>query len=220
MGQQLEFFNSLHLKTKRKYIQRMQDDKIECMKKAREFEFDFWDGDRRYGYGGYKYDGRWKVVAEKLIQKYNLTNDSKILDVGCGKGFLLHEIKLLLPGATVAGFDISNYSIDNAKEEIKEFLFLHKAEDDYPFSDKEFDLVISLNTLHNLKIFDLKKALQEIQRVAKDGYLVVEAYRDEAELFNLQCWALTCEDFFRPEEWTWLYDEWGYSGDYEFIYFN
>ena len=219
MGKCLDFFTTLHKKTSRKYIERMQDEKVTCMQKAREFEFDFWDGSRRFGYGGYKYDGRWKVVAQNLIQEYNLTNDSKVLDVGCGKGYLLHELKLLLPGLNVRGFDVSNYALAHAKEEIKESLFIHKAQEQYPFKDNEFDLIISLNTLHNLQVFELKTALEEIQRVGRDGYIVVEAYRDEEELFNLQCWALTCEAFFRPDEWVWLYEEFGYRGDYEFIYF-
>ncbi len=220
MGKLLNIFNILHTQTNRKYIERMQDNKVQCMQKARNFDYNFWDGSRRYGYGGYKYDGRWKMVAEKLIKQYNLTNSSKVLDVGCGKGFLLYELKLLLPSIIIKGFDVSKYAIDNSKEEIKESLFLHKAQEKYPFKNKEFDLVISLNTLHNLKIYELKDALQECQRVAVDGYMVVEAYRNEAELFNLQCWALTCEGYFRPEEWIWMYEEWGYDGDYEFIYFN
>jgi ubiquinone/menaquinone biosynthesis C-methylase UbiE len=220
MGKELYIFNKLHKKTARKYIDRMVDDKINCMKKAKEYGFDYWDGDRRFGYGGYKYDGRWKEIAKDFIKEYNLTNDSKVLDVGCGKAFLIYEIKQLLPNITIAGFDYSQYAIANAKDEIREYLYTHKAEDKYNYKDNEFDLVISLGTLHNLAIFDLKKAVQEMQRVAKDKFIMVEAYRNEAELFNLQCWALTCESFFRPNEWTWMYDEWGYSGDYEFIYFE
>ena len=132
----------------------------------------------------------------------------------------MYEFKQLLPNAKIVGFDYSKYAIDNAKQEIKENLFQHNAQEKYPFEDDEFDLVISLNTLHNLKINELKTALKETQRVAKEGYIVVEAYKNEAELFNLECWALTCESFFRPGEWVWMYDEWGYSGDYEFIYFE
>lgn len=210
----------LHISTSRDYIGRMQNNKIECMQKAKEFEFDFWDGDRSYGYGGYRYDGRWKSVAKDLIEQYNLTDSSKILDVGCGKGFLLYEIKLLLPNILVKGFDVSHYALENAKDEIKENLFFHKAQEKYPFEDEEFDLLISLNTLHNLKIYELKDALLECERVAKNGYIVVEGYRDDKELFNLECWALTCECFFRPDEWVWMFNEWGYTGDYEFIYFE
>ena len=198
----------------------MVNNKVEAMTKAREYEFDYWDGDRRYGYGGYKYDGRWEIVARDLIKEYNLKDGCKILDVGCGKGYLLYELKKLLPNANIVGFDISKYAIKNAKEEIKESLFVYDARDIYPFGDNEFDLVISLNTLHNLKIYDLKTALGEIDRVGKNGYIVTEAYRNEKELFNLECWALTCESFFRPDEWIWLFEEFGYNGDYEFIYFE
>ena len=123
----------------------MVDDKVACMIKAKEYEFDYWDGDRRFGYGGYKYmPGRWKVVAEALIKNYNLTNSSSVLDVGCGKGFLLYEMKLLLPDLKIVGFDISKHGIAKAKEEISKNLFIHRAQEKYPFKDNEFDLVISL----------------------------------------------------------------------------
>jgi ubiquinone/menaquinone biosynthesis C-methylase UbiE len=155
-----------------------------------------------------------------LIDAYKLPPNAKILDVGCGKSFLLYEFTRLLPECQVAGFDVSEYAIKNAKEEIKDKLFVHKAQDPYPFKDKEFDLVISLNTIHNLLLFDFVSALREIERVGKDKYIVVEAYRNEEELFNLQCWVLTGECFFKPEEWEWLFKEYGYTGDYEFIYFD
>jgi ubiquinone/menaquinone biosynthesis C-methylase UbiE len=198
----------------------MQDAKVECMQVARRYGSDFWDGDRRYGYGGFRYDGRWKAVAEKLVETYELPQDAAILDVGCGKGFLLYELKMLLPDARICGFDISSYAVQNAKEEIRDALFIHRAQDRFPYPDRQFDLVISLTTLHNLHLPELKPALQEIERVAKKSYLVVEAYRNEEELFNLQCWALTCAVFFTPDEWVWIFNEFGYSGDYEFIYFK
>lgn len=220
MGKLLYVFNKLHKKTARKYIDRMVDEKVHCMEKAKEYEFDYWDGDRRYGYGGYKYDSRWEGIAQDLIKEYQLTNDSKVLDVGCGKAFLLYELKKLLPDIEVKGFDISKHGLKEAKEEVRDCLFTHKAQDVYPFSDNNFDLVISLGALHNLKIFELKKALSEIERVGRDKFIMVEGYRNDTELFNLQCWALTCESFFGPDEWIWLYDQYGYTGDYEFIYFE
>tara|TARA_Y100000590_G_C15747165_1_gene1022566 strand:+ start:9797 stop:10462 length:666 start_codon:yes stop_codon:yes gene_type:complete len=221
MGNLVNYVTSLHQATSRKYIDRMVDDKINCMLKAKEYEGDYWDGDRRYGYGGYKYlPGRWKPVAELLINNYNLDNNSSILDVGCGKAFLLYEMKLLLPGLKISGFDISKHGLENSKDEIKKDLFIHKAQDIYPFKDKQFDLVISLGCLHNLRIFELKTALQEIERVGKRGYVMLESYRNEAEQFNLQCWALTCESFFDKDEWIWIYNHFGYKGDYEFIYFE
>ena len=158
MGNFVNYVTALHQSTKRAYIDRMVDDKINCMLKAKEYEFDYWDGDRRFGYGGYKYiSGRWKPTAELLIKNYNLTNDSSVLDVGCGKAFLLYEMKLLLPNLNISGIDISEYGLSNANKEIKDKLFIHKAQDKYPFKDNQFDLVISLNCLHNLRIFDLGK---------------------------------------------------------------
>lgn len=221
MGKLVNFVTSLHQATSRDYLARMIDEKVHCMLKAKEYEKDYWDGDRRYGYGGYKYlPGRWKPVAESLIKEYQLDNDSSILDVGCGKAFLLHEIKLILPDIKISGFDISNHGLDCAKDEIKKDLFIHKAQELYPFKDNEFDLVISLGCLHNLRLFELEVALKEIQRVGKNGYVMLESYRNELEQFNLQCWALTCESFFDKEEWIWLYKHFGYEGDFEFIYFE
>ena len=220
MGQMMSFFTPLHKKTSRKYIDRMIDEKVECMLKAKEYEFDYWDGDRRYGYGGYKYDGRWKPVAEQLIQTYGLKADSKILDVGCGKAHLIHELKLLLPNAEIIGFDISRHGIETAPEGIKPNLMRYRAQDRYPWGDKHFDLVISLGCVHNLRVFELETALQEIERVGKKKYIMMESYRNELEQFNLQCWALTAESFFDTAEWIWLFNHFGYTGDYEFIYFE
>ena len=221
MGNLVNYVTSLHQSTSRKYIERMVDDKVKCMLKAKEYEFDYWDGDRRYGYGGYKYmAGRWKPVAELLIKNYNLTNDSSVLDVGCGKAFLLYEMKLLLPGLKVVGFDISEHGLAGAKEEISKDLFIHRAQNPYPFKDKQFDLVFSINSLHNLRIFELNVALKEIERVGKQGYVLIESYRNEKELFNLECWALTAESYFDTKEWLWIYSQFGYTGDYEFIYFE
>ena len=221
MGKLVNYVTSLHQATSRAYIDRMVDEKVHCMLKAKEYEADYWDGDRRYGYGGYKYmEGRWKPVAEALIDIYNLSNDSKILDVGCGKAYLLFEIKKLLPKIELAGFDISKHGLADAKEEIRDNLFLYRAQDRYPWGDDYFDLVISLGCLHNLRIFELETALNEIQRVGKQKYIMLESYRNEEEQFNLQCWALTAESFFDTAEWIWLYNHFGYTGDYEFIYFE
>lgn len=220
MGKLRNIVTKLHTATSRDYISRMIDDKITCMIKSKEYGFDYWDGNRKFGYGGYKYDGRHKVVALDLIEQYNLKDGCKILDVGCGKAFLLYELQQLLPNATIVGFDSSEYGLENVKEEIKNQVFKHDAKAPFPFKNNEFDLVISFATLHNLKIYDLKSAVQEVERVGKNKFIMVEAYRNEAELFNLECWALTCESFFRPDEWTWLYKEWKYTGDYEFIYFE
>ena len=221
MGILKNFVTSLHQQTKRNYIERMQNEKVKCSKIAMKFEKEYWDGDRKFGYGGYKYiPGRWKDVAQKLIDTYKLKSGSNVLDVGCGKGFLLYEMKLLLPDLKISGFDVSKHGIADAKVEIKKDLFIYKAQQPYPFEDKQFDLVISLGCLHNLRIFDLEVALKEIERVGKQSYIMVESFRNVDELFNLQCWALTCPAFFNPKEWIWIYEKFGYKGDYEFIYFE
>ena len=220
MGKLKNYVTPLHQSTERDYLARMMDQKVHCMKIAKQYEEDYWDGDRRYGYGGYNYiPGRWKSVAEALIKNYNLKSGSKVLDVGCGKGFLLYEMKLLIPELDIKGIDISEHGLKNAKKEVKPFLKKLKAQDSLPFEDNEFDLVISLGTLHNLRLFDLEKSLKEIERVGRQAYVMLESYRNEKELFNLQCWALTAESFFDEEEWVWLYNHFNYTGDYEFIYF-
>lgn len=220
MGRLLNIVNQLHRRTARDYVGRMCDDKVHCSVVARRFDRDYWDGDRRYGYGGYKYDGRWAVVAKQLADTYSLPADAKILDVGCGRGFLLYEFTRLLPNCAVTGFDTSEYGIATAKDEVRDRLFVHRAQDRYPFENNQFDLVISLNTLHNLPAQEAVASLKEMERVGKNKYLVVESFKDPEELFNLQCWALTCESFFRPETWSWVYGLAGYTGDYEYIYFE
>jgi SAM-dependent methyltransferase len=220
MGQLLNVVTPLHRRTARDYVARMVDDKVHCMVKAKEYGFDYWDGDRRYGYGGYRYDGRWRPVAEHLIEHYGLEANARILDVGCGKAHLLHELKQLLPRAEVTGFDISAHGLADAPEAVRAHLFRYRAQDPYPWGDRHFDLVLSLGCLHNLRVFELESAVREIERVGRRKYIMVESYRNEREQFNLQCWALTAESFFDTAEWIWLYRHFGYTGDYEFIYFE
>jgi len=198
----------------------MTDEKVRSSSVARAYGQDYWDGDRRYGYGGYRYDGRWEPVARRIATMYALADDAAILDVGCGKAHLLYELSRLLPGAEVAGFDVSPYAIQTSKSEIRDRLFIHKAEEPYPFRDAQFDLVISVMTLHNLPLPELAAALAEVERVGERGFVAMESYRSVEELFNLECWALTCETFLRPEEWVWLFQKVGYTGDYEFVFFE
>src|ERR1700761_5215834 len=177
MGRLLNNVPPLHTMTKRDYVARMMDEKVHCMLKAKEYEADYWDGDRRYGYGGSRYiEGHWKPVAQALIDLHGLKGKVRILDVGCGKGYLLREFKLLLPEAELVGFDISRHGLADAHPDIKEGLFRYRAQDAYPFGDKSFDLVVSLGALHNLKVFELQSALGEIERVGKAGYVMVESY--------------------------------------------
>ncbi len=221
MGELIKFVTKNHTNTKRDYLERVvKYDKAKCAEIATQFGKDYWDGERQYGYGGYKYDGRWFNVAKEIAEHYNIKPGDKILDVGCGKGFLLHEFTRAVPGVKVKGIDISEYGIANSKEEVRPFLQLGNATK-LPFEDKSFDFVLSITTLHNLYNYDLHKSLQEIARVSKGkGYVAVEAYRNEREKVNLMYWQLTCRQFKTPEEWVWTYNQAGYTGDYEFIYFE
>jgi len=199
----------------------MNDSKVEAMLVAKKYGADYWDGNRRYGYGGYKYlPGRWKPVAEKLIERYSLGKGKKILDVGCGKGFLLYEMQLLQPELQIYGIDASEYGLKNMHPELRGDFRLGKAQEPLPFSDNDFDLVISLATFHNLHVYELEIAVQEVERVGKQGYIMVESFRNELEMFNLECWALTAESIMDVDEWKWLYNKFGYTGDYEFIFFE
>ena len=217
----IDFVSEVHKSTKRDYIGRVvSDDKADCAIIAKQYGYDYWDGDRKYGYGGYRYDGRWKSVAEKLADYYQLQPEQKVLDVGCGMAHLLYEITQVVPGIKVAGVDISRYALEHAKPEVRSTLQYGQAQA-LPFEDNEFDLVVSLATLHNLKIFELKKAIQEIGRVSKkNSYIMVESFRNDAEEVNMLYWQLTCASYYSVDEWEWLYTEWGYTGDYSFIFFE
>lgn len=215
----VDFLSSIHKRTKRDYLGRVNEgSKAEFASKAKQFGKDYWDGSRSTGYGGYSYDGRWEPIAEQFIKHYNLKFGDKVLDVGCGKGFLLYELSK--KGLDVYGIDISKYALEKAKEEIKDRLTEGVAQA-IPYEDNSFDLVYSINTLHNLYCYDLKEALKEIQRVGrKNKYICVESYRNEEEKVNLLYWQLTCEMFCTPKEWEWWFKEAGYTGDYSFIFFE
>ena len=216
----IDFISSHHKKTKRNYLERVINiDKAKAATIAKKWAYQYWDGSRDINYGGYYYDGRWSPIAKKMINHYKLNNKSKILDVGCGKGFLLYEFHKLLPGCQIFGQDISSYAIKNSKKEIRKFIKKGSATN-LKYKSNYFDLVISLNTLHNLYCFDLVKSLEEIERVSKKNkYICVESYRSEKEKVNLLYWQVTCECFFTPNEWKWFFKQSGYKGDYSFIYF-
>jgi sporadic carbohydrate cluster protein (TIGR04323 family) len=210
-----------HNRTKRNYLERMANKKIQCMKIAKKYDKNYWDGDRKFGYGGYKYiKNYWKSTALDLIKDYKLNDNSKLLDIGAGKGFLLCEIKKILPKIKIIGLDISRYAIINAHPKIRKSLKYYDVSKKMSFKNNEFDLVISIATLHNLDHRGLEVAISEIERIGKKKYIMVESFRNEDELFNLQCWALTCQSFLSKRDWLWFFDNVGYSGDYEFIYFK
>ena len=219
---QLNLISAIHTATQRDYLARVVNhDKAACAEAALSFGEAYWDGDRSTGYGGYRYDGRWRPLAAALIDQFGLTNGASILDVGCGKGYLLYEFTQLLPNADVRGLDISEYAIQHAKPEIKDRLTVGTA-DSLPYENDSFDLVLSLNVLHNLYLPNLWHGIEEIARVGRgrQQYIVVEGYRTEVEKANLMYWQLTCRAFHTPEEWLWLFEQAGYRGAYEFIFFE
>jgi protein-L-isoaspartate(D-aspartate) O-methyltransferase len=220
----IDLLSAIHKSTQRDYLARVNDPdfpKAKAARLAKQWGYDYWDGDRRINYGGYRYmPGRWAPVGKAMIEHYGIKPGDKILDVGCGKGFQLFELTQLCPGVEVHGIDISSYAIENAKEEIRGRLQVGNATS-LPYPDHYFDFVFSINTLHNLHCYDLDKALREIERVGKKNkYICVESYRTEEEKANLLYWQVTCEAFNTPEEWAWWFKQTGYTGDHSFIYFE
>lgn len=218
---EINFLEKYQSATKRNYVERVvQHDKADCATIAKQWGQDYWDGERQYGYGGYHYDGRWLPIARDIANHYGLKPGDRILDIGCGKSFLLYEFTQAVPGVEVFGIDISQYGIENAKEEVRPGLRVGNATH-LPWDDSSFDFVYSINTFHNLDVFDLKTAIEEMERVGKDRkWLCVESYRNEVEKANLLYWQLTCGSFYNTREWEWLLGEWGYTGDRGFIFFE
>jgi protein-L-isoaspartate(D-aspartate) O-methyltransferase len=220
----VDFLSAVHKSTTRDYLARVNDTefpKAKAAALAKQWGFDYWDGDRRINYGGYRYmEGRWEKVARAMVDHYGLKAGDKILDVGCGKGFLMFDFTKVLPGIEVHGLDISSYAKEHAKEEIKDRIQLGTAAS-LPFADHSFDLVYSINTLHNLHNYELDASLREIERVGKKNkYICVESYRNETEKANLLYWQVTCEAFCTPKAWEWWFHSTGYTGDHSFIYFE
>ena len=205
---------STHPKTSRDYDKRALEKTPEVIAIAKKFDKEFFDGDRKCGYGGYKYDGRWKTVVKRMKDHYSLPDNAAILDIGCAKGFLLHDFKELMPNCKVAGIDVSSYAIENAMPSVKQFLKIASVEE-LPYPDKSFDLVISINSIHNLPLERLKKALSEVERVCREhSYITIDAWRNEQEREDLFKWVLTAETMMHVDDWKKLFEEVGYTGDY------
>jgi len=220
----IDFMSAIHKSTQRDYLARVNDPdypKAKAAELAKKWGYDYWDGDRRICYGGYKFiPGRWAPVAKVMAEHYGLKAGDRVLDVGCGKGFQLVELQKAVPGLIVHGLDISEYALENAHKSVKDALVLGTAAK-LPFPDNHFDYVFSINTLHNLFNFELFDALKEIERVGKEKkYICVESYRNEVEKANLLYWQVTCQTFLTPAEWNWLFANCGYSGDYSLIFFS
>ncbi len=214
MGQEINLMD-LYPRSKRPIDERSKIITEEHHRVARQFGKDFFDGDRLYGYGGYNYHPRfWTDTARRFCKHYQLPGDAAVLDVGCGKGFMMYDFKLLVPNMTIAGIDISQYAYDNALEEMKPFMKVGNAKE-LPYEDNSFDLVISINTVHNLALEECKLSLREIERVSrKDAFITMDAWRNKEEKKSMLKWNLTALTYMHVDDWKSLFDEVGYTGDY------
>lgn len=183
---------------------------------SKRYGFDYFDGDRKYGYGGYRYDGRWVPVARDVILSYRLMPGSRVLDVGCAKGYLVHDLTVVAPRVEAFGLDVSEYAVMNCHPGVVGRVHLGSATQ-LPFPDKSFDLVLAINVIHNLPRAAAERALLEIQRVARRGsYVQVDSWRTDEEHRNFERWVLTAESYGPPEYWRAMFERVGYSGDYGF----
>lgn len=214
MGKEIDLLNK-YPKTKRNLFERAEAKTEEDRAIARKFEKDFFDGDRKHGYGGFYYNQRfWKHVVEDFRDYWNLNSESSVLDVGCGKGFMLYDLAKLLPGITIAGIDISNYAIENSIESLKPFLKVANATS-LPYEDKSFDVVISINTIHNLEEEELIISLKEIERVSKKfSFITVDAYNNELEKERMYQWNLTAKTIKSVSDWKEFFIKNNYHGDF------
>ncbi|MFT4279092.1 MAG: class I SAM-dependent methyltransferase [Rhodopseudomonas sp.] len=214
MGQEIDLLVN-YPRTKRNVDERGQTKSEEDRAIARRFDKEFFDGDRRHGYGGFNYMPRfWQPVIPTFQQHFGLSASSSVLDVGCAKGFMLHDMAELIPGITVKGVDVSDYAIAHAIDDMKPHVSVASATK-LPFADKSFDVVISINTVHNLVRDDCAEALREIERVARKGaFITVDAYRDDEEKRRMMAWNLTAQTIMHVDEWNAFFAQVGYTGDY------
>ncbi len=184
---------------------------------ARKFGVEYFDGDRRHGYGGYRYHPRfWTDVVREISNEYRLASATSVLDVGCAKGFMLRDLQLLHPHLQVVGVDVSRYALNCAHPDVSGFL-VEASADALPFKDKSFDLVLSINTLHNLTYDGACSALSEIMRVSrKDAFVMVDGWKNESEKKDLDSWILTAQTVLHEGDWIQLFARSGYEGDYWF----
>ena len=214
MGQEIDLLAN-YPRTKRNVKERAETKTEADRALARQFGQDFFDGDRRHGYGGFQYNSRfWQSVVPAFQQYFNLKAGNKILDIGCAKGFMLYDFVQAIPGIQIEGIDISSYAIENAIESVRPYVKIADARM-LPYKDKFFDLIISINTIHNLEKVELKKALKEIERVAKGrSFITVDAYRNDEEKEAMYAWNLTAKTIMHVNEWKAFFEEVGYTGDY------
>lgn len=214
MGQEIDLLAN-YPKSKRNVLERGTTKTEEDRLLARQFGKEFFDGDRKNGYGGFNYHPRfWQPVIPTFQSHYNLNSSHAVLDVGCAKGFMLYDLAQLIPGIQIAGVDISSYAIAKALESIKSYVKVADARK-LPYKDKSFDLVISINTIHNLEKNELAQALREIERVSRGkSFITVDAYRNEEEKELMYAWNLTAKTIMHVDEWKDFFHQVGYTGDY------
>ena len=174
----------------------------------------YFDGPRDYGYGGYRYDGRWIPVAEDIVKHFQLKPGDRVLDVGCAKGFLVKDLMKVCPGLEAFGLDVSPYALTNCEPEVIGRLQLGTAEK-LPFPDKSFQCVLSLNTVHNFPRPRAITVMQEIQRVSGGrAFVQVDSYHTPEQKEIFESWVLTAEFYDYPAGWVKLFQEAGYTGDW------
>ena len=214
MGQEVDLLEN-YPRTKRNVEERGATKTEDVRRVARQFGQEFFDGDRQYGYGGFKYFSRfWQPVIPTFQKHFSLTSSSSLLDVGCAKGFMLHDLVELIPGISVSGVDVSDYAIEHAIDDVKSKVRVADARN-LPFADNSFDIVIAINTIHNLERVECANALREIERVSRKGsFITVDAYRDDEEKERMFAWNLTAKTIMSVDEWVAFFDEVGYTGDY------
>ncbi len=214
MGKEIDLLIN-YPKTKRDTSKRALEKNEQIRSIARKFDVEFFDSDRKYGYGGFNYNKKfWSPVVPTFQKYWNIKSSNSILDVGCAKGFMIYDFLQHIPGLKIQGVDISNYAIKNAKEEIKDLVSVANA-NNLPFENNTFDYVISINTIHNLELNECKKALMEIQRISRvSSFITVDAYTTEFEKQKMFEWNLTAKTILSVTEWKKVFEEVGYTGDY------
>lgn len=214
LGREIDILKN-YPKAKRDLTARLESKSEESRTIGRRFGFDYFDGDRNHGYGGFHYAPKfWQPVIPTIIENYGISSTSRVLDVGCAKGFFLYDLTLAVPGVQVSGIDISDYAIGESLLQVQPFLQIGNATS-LPYEDKHFDFVVSINTIHNLDRNDCATALQEIERVTRgSSFITVDAYRNEDEKARMEAWNLTALTMMSVDEWKDFFIEVGYSGDY------
>ena len=214
MGKEINLLEN-YPKSKRNLDERENQKLKEDVDLARKFGKDFFDGDRKHGYGGFKYNSKfWQPVIPTFKNYWSLKQNDSVLDIGCGKGFMLFDLYKMIPGLKIAGIDISEYAINNSLPEVSNFLKIGNAKK-LPFASNSFDVVISINTVHNLEKEECALALKEISRVSKKySFITVDAYRNNEEKKRMFQWNLTAKTIMSVEEWISFFKKVNYLGDY------